>query len=338
MPAAQGHITSYTFVPKGARQTVEDRSEKCSDHYPYGKVLGQWVNSNGTERYLTTQHERDQETGLDYRGARYYDSDVARFLSLDPKSANFAGVSPYNYVLGNPVTLIDPDGKFPYTFNIRAFAPPNSFKGTGFHDDGRGFSTRTDVTSRIKQNFTIDPTARTSSGGQPTSDPTHWNGRNVGTATNRGGISQPEFGTNGIGSATASVTSSFEGSNPAFKGAAPDIEVSSAISITENLKMGQVFVSFDLSSKQFPATEAFVQDNAGNAIFLAGAAAYGTANNLVNADGTNVATMDLMIGINDKGVFQNVSMGGKTYTLDDFNKLGTSKPAGPFPRSDAPGN
>ena len=43
---------------------------------------------------MTTQHERDQETGLDYRGARYYDSDVVRFLSLDPKAANYASWSP----------------------------------------------------------------------------------------------------------------------------------------------------------------------------------------------------------------------------------------------------
>ena len=65
------------------------------------------------ERYLTTQHERDDETGLDYRGARYYDADVARFLSLDPLAKDFAAWSPYNYVVGNPVKFIDPDGKAP---------------------------------------------------------------------------------------------------------------------------------------------------------------------------------------------------------------------------------
>jgi hypothetical protein len=35
------------------------------------------------ERYLTTQHERDTETGYDNRGARLYDADVMRFLSVD---------------------------------------------------------------------------------------------------------------------------------------------------------------------------------------------------------------------------------------------------------------
>jgi len=63
------------------------------------------------EKFLTTYHERDQETGLDYRGARFYDSDVGRFLSLDPLAGDFAAWSPYNYVLGNPVSFIDPDGR-----------------------------------------------------------------------------------------------------------------------------------------------------------------------------------------------------------------------------------
>lgn len=85
--------------------------DQVVDYFPYGKILRQYVASNGPERYLTTQHERDQETGLDYRGARYYDSDVARFLSLDPKAADYASWSPYNYVMGNPISLTDPTGR-----------------------------------------------------------------------------------------------------------------------------------------------------------------------------------------------------------------------------------
>ncbi len=277
-------------------------------------------------------------TGTSYDfGARLYDPRVGRWLSLDPKAADLASWSAYHYGLDNPVLFIDPDGQFPYTFHVRAFAPPNAFKGSGFHDDKRGFSTSTSETSRIKQSFTVDPTARTSSGGTPTSDPTYWNGLNTGTATNRGGVSKAEFGTNSVGSAMASVSAAFDGSNPAFKGAAPDISVSTAISITENLQTGQVFVSLDLSSKQFPATESFVQDAAGNAVFLAGAAAFGTAGDLVGSDQAKVASVDLVIGINDKGIFQNVTMSGKTYSIEQFNALGTSQSAGPKPREEAPG-
>jgi len=83
------------------------------DYYPYGKILREY-HEGETERYLTTQHERDEETGLDYRGARFYDADIARFNSLDPLAADFAAVNAYSYVMGNPISLIDPDGKAPW--------------------------------------------------------------------------------------------------------------------------------------------------------------------------------------------------------------------------------
>ena len=283
---------------------------------------------------LTYQKVESSPLKVVYRRSDVEKKSVQRFLSVDPLAHKLPQWSPYAFSLNNPILFIDPDGRFPYTFHIRAFAPKGAFKGTGFHDDHRGFSTSLGVTSRIKQNFTIDPTARTFSGGTPTSDPTYWNGFNTGTATNTGGISDPTFGTNSFGSATASLTSNFEGSNPAFMGFAPDIEVSSAIAITENLETNQVFVALDLSSKQFPATEGLIEDSDGNVIHLAGAAAFGTAGNLVDADKETVSTVDLIIGINDKGIFQNVTVGDKTYSIKDFNNLGTSQSAGPFPRED----
>ncbi len=257
---------------------------------------------------------------------------TSRWVSPDPLAEKMMYITPYAYGLNNPVRFFDPDGRFPYTFHIRAFAPTGAFKNTGFHDDGRGFSTNTNATSRIQQNFTVDPSARTYSGGRPTSDPTRI-GPFERTASDKGGISKPSFGKNSAGSATAALNSKFEGSNPLAPGA-PNIEVGSAISVTENLKKGQVTVSLDLSSKQFPATEAFVQDNSGQSVFLAGAAAYGDALDLVGSNKEKVASVDLVIGVNDKGVFQNVTLGGKTYSIGDFNKLGTSQPAGPLPRED----
>jgi len=82
------------------------------DYFPYGKVLREFVNGE-KERYLTTQHERDNETGLDYRGARYYDSDVARFLSLDPKAMKLMNLSTYSYCAGNPIGYRDDNGEYP---------------------------------------------------------------------------------------------------------------------------------------------------------------------------------------------------------------------------------
>ncbi|WP_430406826.1 RHS repeat domain-containing protein [Fluviicola sp.] len=103
------------------------------DYYSYGKILREYDNGAG-DRYLTTGHERDQKTGLDYRGARYYDSDVARFLSLDPMSSKYPMLSAYNYVAGNPIMLIDPDGR-EIIYNGQDISSKNAKKKTGWTEN-----------------------------------------------------------------------------------------------------------------------------------------------------------------------------------------------------------
>jgi RHS repeat-associated protein len=78
------------------------------DYYPFAKTLREYIYVR--ERHQTTYHERDEETGLDYRGARFYDSEVGRFLSVDPLTAARTWVSPYNYVQNNPILRVDPTG------------------------------------------------------------------------------------------------------------------------------------------------------------------------------------------------------------------------------------
>ena len=65
--------------------------------------------NNTSNKY--TGKERDQETGYDYFGARYYDSRISVWLSPDPLFEKHLQWSPYNYVLRNPFVLIDPDGR-----------------------------------------------------------------------------------------------------------------------------------------------------------------------------------------------------------------------------------
>ena len=54
--------------------------------------------------------EKDSETGYYYFGARYYNSDLSLWLSVDPMSDKYPSLSPYNYCAWNPMKLVDPDG------------------------------------------------------------------------------------------------------------------------------------------------------------------------------------------------------------------------------------
>lgn len=84
------------------------------DYYPYGKKMParNWF-STGYEgyRYQFTGHEKDGETNYQYHGARYYDEDLARYMSVDPWADKYANWSTYNYAMSNPTKFIDPTGK-----------------------------------------------------------------------------------------------------------------------------------------------------------------------------------------------------------------------------------
>jgi len=50
------------------------------------------------------------ETGYSYFGARYYDSELSVWLSVDPLDFKYPSQSPYSYVGNRPVNTIDPWG------------------------------------------------------------------------------------------------------------------------------------------------------------------------------------------------------------------------------------
>jgi RHS repeat-associated protein len=84
---------------------------------PWGEQLHHWSSnsSSWTSPYRFNAKEVDPETGLAYYGARYYQSKLGVWLSVDAMAIEYIGYAPYNFVLGNPITLIDPDGNAPVT-------------------------------------------------------------------------------------------------------------------------------------------------------------------------------------------------------------------------------
>jgi RHS repeat-associated protein len=79
------------------------------DYYAFGMEINSVVNSPKNE-YLYNKKELQEEfTEYDY-GARFYDPTIARWNTIDPLAEKSRRWSPYNYVLNNPIRLVDPDG------------------------------------------------------------------------------------------------------------------------------------------------------------------------------------------------------------------------------------
>ena len=87
---------------------------------PYGLAYQDLSNGGTPETRLYTGKERDK-TGLDYFGARYYDSSLGRFLSVDPAGPdpmNPMSWNRYAYCLNNPYKYIDPDGRLAFYWHF----------------------------------------------------------------------------------------------------------------------------------------------------------------------------------------------------------------------------
>ncbi len=98
------HLGSIRVVLK-----EDGNVESWSDYYPFGKESRGSSTSNEPKEQFTGK-ERDIEIGLDYFGARYYNYDLGRWLTLDPLKDKYPNINPYHYVFNNPISLIDATG------------------------------------------------------------------------------------------------------------------------------------------------------------------------------------------------------------------------------------
>jgi RHS repeat-associated protein len=86
-------------------------------YYPFGMEMpGLTLNSASENeyRYNNKEHEKDFALHWYHYGARYYDYQLGKWFSVDPKDFFH---STYLYVHNNPVGIIDPDGKAPTYLN-----------------------------------------------------------------------------------------------------------------------------------------------------------------------------------------------------------------------------
>ncbi len=113
----------YYYHPDhlGSSQLMTDRDGDVVQQYGYSP-FGREDYKNNTlafsvsDRY--TGQTLDEETGLYYYGARYYDPELARFIQADttiPDPEFSQAYNRYAYCLNNPLKFTDPTGQEPIT-------------------------------------------------------------------------------------------------------------------------------------------------------------------------------------------------------------------------------
>jgi RHS repeat-associated protein len=85
------------------------------EYVPFGEVFIEERNNTWNTPYLFNAKELDEETGLYYYVARYYDPRTNTWLSADPLQEKYPGISTYAYCNNNPVKYVDPNGMDYYT-------------------------------------------------------------------------------------------------------------------------------------------------------------------------------------------------------------------------------
>ena len=114
------HLGSVRSVIDGDTGAVVE----TNDYYPFGKritpppvaepVEATSQSATSPNRWLFSGKESQSFlyaniSLLDF-GARMYNPTIARWTTSDPMSEKYYGISPYVYCLGNPISIIDPNG------------------------------------------------------------------------------------------------------------------------------------------------------------------------------------------------------------------------------------
>ncbi len=116
---AQADVAFYLSNHLGTTSVVigaDGAPVSASSYLPYGAIEAEVVSVPGFDpEYRFTGKERDDATGLDYFGARYYAANLGRWLSPDPPQVHEPEPEipdgAYAYVANNPLIYRDPDGQ-----------------------------------------------------------------------------------------------------------------------------------------------------------------------------------------------------------------------------------
>ena len=102
------HLGSSSYITN-----LDGEVSQHIEYVPFGEVFIEERNNTWNTPYLFNAKEFDEETGMYYYGARYYEPRLGLWMSCDPMQEKAPIYSTYSYCHNNPILLVDPDGAYP---------------------------------------------------------------------------------------------------------------------------------------------------------------------------------------------------------------------------------
>ena len=99
------HLGSSSYITDLDGEVVQH-----IEYVPFGEVFIEERNNTWNTPYLFNAKEFDEETGMYYYGARYYEPRLSLWLNVDRFAEKYPYSSPYIYCLGNPLIYTDING------------------------------------------------------------------------------------------------------------------------------------------------------------------------------------------------------------------------------------
>ena len=100
------HLGSSSYITN-----LDGEVSQHIEYVPFGEVFIEERNNTWNTPYLFNAKEFDEETGMYYYGARYYEPRLSLWMDTDPLQEKYPSISSYCYTSNNPTKYIDPNGK-----------------------------------------------------------------------------------------------------------------------------------------------------------------------------------------------------------------------------------
>ena len=102
------HLGSSNYITN-----LDGEVSQHIEYVPFGEVFIEERNNTWNTPYLFNAKEFDEETGMYYYGARYYEPRLSLWMSVDPLEEKYPSLSTYCYAYNNPIQYIDVKGEKP---------------------------------------------------------------------------------------------------------------------------------------------------------------------------------------------------------------------------------